>query len=116
MVSKSRTHSRFSLRVLDAQEVDFLLEVVGHVVRAMIVTQLQSGGDVLGDGAEVFCHTLPITFIASWYPRAGIALRYCPRREARPIQHGSFGSTLEPVAIAPHPRRNIASEWRAESL
>ena len=45
-------------RCLNSQKGGLLLEVVRHGVRAMIVTHLQFGVDVLGDGAEVLSHAL----------------------------------------------------------
>src|SRR5512144_1326935 len=78
MVSKWRTHKRFSFSVrmkplgdavalglahegrrgLDAEEGDLALEVVGHVVRSVVVPEHEAGGHVLADGAEVSAHTL----------------------------------------------------------
>src|SRR5512132_474458 len=79
MVSKRCTHSRFSLRVrmkrsatplpsgsrtkgrrgVDAEEGDLVLEVVGHVVWAMVMPEFEPDSDVLADGAEVLAHALP---------------------------------------------------------
>jgi hypothetical protein len=38
-------------RRLDAEEGDLALKVFGHVVRAVVVTQFQAGGDVGAGGA-----------------------------------------------------------------
>ena len=77
MVSKWRTHRVFLQRPdealgdavalglaheggrgLDAEEGDLALEVVGHVVRSVVVPEHEAGGHVLADGAEVPAHTL----------------------------------------------------------
>src|SRR4051794_5227906 len=77
-VAKGRTQSRFSFsvrmnrsaqpfpsgsregrRALDAEEADPGLEVVAHVLAAVIVAQPQAGGDVLGERAEALAHRLP---------------------------------------------------------
>ena len=82
MVSKWRTHKQVFLqrtdealgdavalglahegrRGLDAEEGDLALEVVGHVVRAVVVPEHEAGGHVLADGAEVPAHTLADRF------------------------------------------------------
>src|SRR3954454_24065634 len=79
MVSKVRTHSRFSFsvrmnrsaqplpfwcpdeggRTLDAEKGQFLLEVIGHVLRAVIVAHYQTAGNCLGEPAEVLPYALP---------------------------------------------------------
>ena len=46
----------------DAEEGDLGLEVVGHVVGAVVVAELQSRGHVLADGAELPAHTLADRF------------------------------------------------------
>src|SRR5512147_3013692 len=45
-------------RGLDAEEGDLALEVVGHIVRSVVVPEHEAGGHVLADGAEVPAHTL----------------------------------------------------------
>src|SRR5512134_1598927 len=40
-------------RRLDAEEGDLVLEVIGHVVRAVVVAELEAGGHVLAEDAEV---------------------------------------------------------------
>src|SRR5512144_1766858 len=40
-------------RGLDAEEGDLALEVVGHIVRSVVVPEHEAGGHVLADGAEV---------------------------------------------------------------
>src|SRR5512134_1869988 len=45
-------------RGLDAEEGDLGLEVLGHVVRAVVVAELKAGGHVLADDAEVLSHAL----------------------------------------------------------
>jgi len=37
-------------RTLDAEERDLLLEVIRHVLRAVVVSEFQSAGDGLGGG------------------------------------------------------------------
>ena len=49
-------------RGLDAEEGDLALEVVGHVVRSVVVAEHEAGGHVLADGAEVPAHTLADRF------------------------------------------------------
>ena len=49
-------------RGLDGEEGDLALEVVGQVVRAMVVAEHEAGGYVLTDGAEVPAHTLADRF------------------------------------------------------
>src|SRR4051795_10696463 len=39
-------------RALDAEEADFGVEVVAHVLAAVVVAEREAGGDVLGEGAE----------------------------------------------------------------
>src|SRR4051794_24183070 len=46
-------------RSFDPQEFDFVLEIAGHVVGAMIVTQLQSTRHPGRDGSEAPMHALP---------------------------------------------------------
>ena len=78
MVSKLRTHKRFSFHVrmkrsatplrfgrsheargtLNPEERDLLLEIVSQVVRAVVVAQTQPIGDPVADGAEAFADTL----------------------------------------------------------
>ena len=78
MVSKLRTHNRFSFSVrmkrlrdavpfglphetrgaVDAEEGDLLLEIVGQVVRPVVVTQPQPAGGTVADTAEAFADTL----------------------------------------------------------
>src|SRR5512132_1962339 len=75
MVSKWRTHKRFSFSVRmkrsatplpsgwrtkegEAEEGDVALEVVGHIVRSVVVAKLQPRCHVLSDRAEVPAHTL----------------------------------------------------------
>ena len=77
-----RTHKRFSLSVqdealgdavalglahggrrgLDAEEGDLALEVVGHIVRSVVVPEHEAGGHVLADGAEVPARALADRF------------------------------------------------------
>src|SRR5512144_1108287 len=45
-------------RGLDAEEGDLALEVVGHIVRSVVVPEHEAGGHVLADGPEVPAHTL----------------------------------------------------------
>src|SRR6476620_9421235 len=45
-------------RALDAEEGDLVLEVAGHVVRAMVVAEGETFGHVLLDAAEVAQHAL----------------------------------------------------------
>ena len=52
-------------RSFDPQAFDFVLEVAGHVVGAMIVTQLQSTRYVEGDGSKAPMHPWRIGFSAS---------------------------------------------------
>src|SRR5512132_2564415 len=49
-------------RGLDAEEGDLALEVVGHIVRSVVVPEHEAGGHVLADGAEVPAHTLADRF------------------------------------------------------
>ena len=49
-------------RSLDAEEGDLALEVVGHVVRSVVVLEHEAGGHLLADGAEVSAHTLADRF------------------------------------------------------
>ena len=78
MVSKLRTHNRFSFsvrmkrsgdavafglphetrRALDAEERHLLLKVVGQIVRPVVVTKTQPAGDALTDRAEAFTDAL----------------------------------------------------------
>jgi hypothetical protein len=51
-----------SWRALNAQEAHLGLEGVGHVLRAMIVTNGQAAGDILADGAEVPSYALAQRF------------------------------------------------------
>ena len=96
MVSKWRVHKRFSFSVRmkrsatplpsgwrtkdgeasDAEEGDLALEVVGHVVRSVVVPEHEAGGHVLADGTEVPAHTLADRFrawkrlalLSAWMP------------------------------------------------
>ncbi len=45
-------------RALNAEERDLLLEVVRHVLRAVVVTHGEATGDILGEPPEVPPHTL----------------------------------------------------------
>src|SRR3954452_5344109 len=45
-------------RTLDAEEGQFLLEVVRHVLRAVVVAHDQTAGDCLGEPAEMLPHPL----------------------------------------------------------
>ncbi len=45
-------------RAFNAQEGDLLLEVVRHVVRTVVVSELQPHGHVLSDGTEVLANPL----------------------------------------------------------
>ena len=78
MVSKLRTHKRFSFHVrmkrsanpipfgrsheargtLNPEERDRLLDIVSQVVRAVVVAQTQPIGDPVAEGAEAFADTL----------------------------------------------------------
>src|SRR5207248_10174345 len=78
MVSKVRTHSRFSLsvrmnrsaqplplrrpheggRTLDAEEGDLLLDVVRHVLRSMVMPHGETAGDRLAEPAEALPQAL----------------------------------------------------------
>src|SRR5512132_11687 len=49
-------------RGLDAEEGDLALEVVGHIVRSVVVPEHEAGGHLLADGAEVPAHTLADRF------------------------------------------------------
>src|SRR5512147_2845411 len=46
-------------RGVDAEEGDLVLEVVRHVVGAVVVAEFEPGSDVLADSAEVLAHALP---------------------------------------------------------
>src|SRR4051794_40661382 len=45
-------------RALDAEEGQLLLEVVGHVLRAVVVADGEAGGDGAGEAAEMAAHAL----------------------------------------------------------
>src|SRR5512143_900195 len=45
-------------RAGDTEEGDLVLKVMGHVVRSMIVAELQTGGEAFGDGTKVVPHAL----------------------------------------------------------
>ena len=49
-------------RALDAKEGDLRLEVVAHILAAMVVAELEAGGDLLGKGAEALTHRLSDRF------------------------------------------------------
>src|SRR3954452_25535807 len=49
-------------RTLDAEEGQFLLEVVRHVLRAVVVAHGQTAGDHLGEPAKTLSHALPDRF------------------------------------------------------
>ena len=79
MVAKLRTHNRFSFSgadealrdavafglpheargTFDAEERDLLLEIVGQVVRPVVVTQPQPTGHAFADAPEAFADALP---------------------------------------------------------
>src|SRR3954449_13049683 len=46
-------------RNLDAEESDLFLELVGHVLRSVIVAHRQTVSDRLGESAEMLPHALP---------------------------------------------------------
>src|SRR5215207_2962776 len=45
-------------RTLDAEEGQFFLEMIGHVLRAVVVAHGQTAGDCLGEPAEVLPYAL----------------------------------------------------------
>ena len=45
-------------RAVDTEKGQFLLEVIGHVLRAMVVTHRQAAGTVPGHPAEMAAHAL----------------------------------------------------------
>ena len=50
-------------RGFDAEEASFLLKMVAHELGAVIVAQLQAGGDVLGEAAEILFDLASDAFI-----------------------------------------------------
>src|SRR4051812_47052411 len=78
MVSKVRTHKRFSFRVRMKRSAQpfpsgartkagelalfLILKGVGHVLRSVIVPDGEAAGDVLGEGAETVAHALADRF------------------------------------------------------
>src|SRR3954451_13004388 len=46
-------------RTLDAEEGDLFLELVGHVLRSVIVAHCQTAGDCLGEPAKMLPYALP---------------------------------------------------------
>ena len=74
-------------RCFDPQAFDFVLEIAGHVVGAMIVTQLQSTRHTGSDGSEAPMHALAhrlqgleaIAAVREVIEEAGAKLRYLPK-------------------------------------
>ena len=58
---------------VDAEEGDLLLEIVGQVVRPVVVTQPQPAGGTVADTAEAFADTLADG--AKRVPRLAVASR-----------------------------------------
>jgi len=56
-------------RAFDAQEADLSLEIIGHILAAVIVAQEQAGRDLLGEGAEAAAHALSYSSASKRVPR-----------------------------------------------